>query len=155
MALRDCEQCGKPYEAVRASSKYCGAKCRKLAFQDKNAKNAKGVPTECAKPVTGYLSSTDKVATKVATELPEKLPANFGQPDCECRHCRAVKARQKALPKAKDVLSPLAGLIMSPAEVHASSLGTPSGFLLTWLEMFGDELNRVALPGDPDYVGAG
>ena len=32
-------------------------------------------------------------------------------------------------------------LYMSREEVHASSLLVPSGFLLTWLERFGDELN--------------
>ena len=28
-----CEQCGQQYEAKRSTSKYCGASCRKLAFQ--------------------------------------------------------------------------------------------------------------------------
>ena len=30
--MRTCEQCSRPYEAKRATSKYCSAKCRKLAF---------------------------------------------------------------------------------------------------------------------------
>lgn len=37
-------------------------------------------------------------------------------------------------------------LIMTPQELHATSLTRPSGFLLTWMEMFGDGT-------DPDHVG--
>ncbi len=31
--MNKCRQCGQEYEAKRATSKYCGPKCRKLAFQ--------------------------------------------------------------------------------------------------------------------------
>ncbi len=35
--MAKCEQCKKEYEAKRSTSRYCGAKCRKLAFR-KNGK---------------------------------------------------------------------------------------------------------------------
>ncbi len=31
--MNECVECGKEYEAKRATSKYCSPKCRKLAFQ--------------------------------------------------------------------------------------------------------------------------
>ena len=31
--IQNCEQCGLEYDAKRSTSKYCGNKCRKLAFQ--------------------------------------------------------------------------------------------------------------------------
>jgi hypothetical protein len=33
--MSKCEQCGTEYEQKRSTSKYCGSKCRKLAFQAK------------------------------------------------------------------------------------------------------------------------
>ena len=33
--MKKCLQCGKEYEAIRSSSKYCSSQCRKLAFQSK------------------------------------------------------------------------------------------------------------------------
>lgn len=34
MTTRNCDSCGKPYEAKRASSKFCGDTCRKRAQRD-------------------------------------------------------------------------------------------------------------------------
>ena len=31
--IQNCEHCGLEYDAKRSTSKYCGNKCRKLAFQ--------------------------------------------------------------------------------------------------------------------------
>lgn len=36
-----CGYCGNEYEARRSTSKYCGSKCRKLAFQNGKVENAK------------------------------------------------------------------------------------------------------------------
>ena len=33
--MAKCLQCNKEYKAIRSTSKYCGAKCRKLAFLNK------------------------------------------------------------------------------------------------------------------------
>lgn len=36
--MNECIVCGTRYEAKRATSRYCGAKCRKLAFRSKDSK---------------------------------------------------------------------------------------------------------------------
>lgn len=56
------------------------------------------------------------------------LPANFGQPDCECRHCRANRANGNR---------------------HVLNHGTAKPYPL----LDRNELNRVSLPGDTDYTG--
>lgn len=87
---------------------------------------SKALPSECV-----------EYASKDLQEFPQgqgiagpiELPANFGQPDCECRHCRNNRA------------SGLSKLINHGPYKPAS-------------ELFSGELNRVALPGDVDYVEA-
>ena len=102
--MAKCANCGGLFEAKRLTAKYCSAKCRKLAFRkvsvpaDKNAKDR------------------------------TLRPANFGQPDCECMHCRAVKSN-----KSNHVLN--------------------HGPYKPASELKPNELNRVALPGDVDYRG--
>ncbi len=39
----ECKQCGNEFEAQRSTAQYCGAKCRKLAFQERPEKVS--VPT--------------------------------------------------------------------------------------------------------------
>ena len=45
--MNTCRYCNKAYEAKRSTSKYCGPKCRKLAFQSDSvpatAENAKSI----------------------------------------------------------------------------------------------------------------
>ena len=60
--------------------------------------------------------------------IPDK-PANFGQPNCECKHCQSVRSN-----KSNHVLNH--GPHKSASELSLN------------------ELNRVALPGDVDYRGA-
>jgi len=79
--------------------------------------------------VTPERNVTDKSVTRNATPIIEDLPANFGQDDCECRHCRNNRA--KGSPHT---------LNHGPHKL-AGALSK-------------NELNRVALPGDVDYKGA-
>ena len=44
-----CKQCNKEYEAKRSTSRYCSAKCRKLAFQNVKPRTLKVSPEEAAK----------------------------------------------------------------------------------------------------------
>ncbi|MHC4707542.1 MAG: hypothetical protein ACYS8I_10710 [Planctomycetota bacterium] len=49
MALRGCEVCGKGYEAVRASSRFCSPKCKQKAYRNAKTSNT---PSVTLKPVT-------------------------------------------------------------------------------------------------------
>ena len=60
--------------------------------------------------------------------IPKQLPANYGQPNCECRHCRANASNKTNLTINHGQYKP------------TSQLGPK-------------EVNRVALPGDADYTG--
>ena len=56
----------------------------------------------------------------------KQLPDNFGQPDCQCKHCQGVKTNSSK------------HLINHGKYKKASELAA-------------NELNRVSLPGDVDY----
>lgn len=101
-----CIECGKEYEAKRATSKYCSAACRKVAFQNRQD----GVP------------ENDKSGS-----VPSTLPANFGQPDCQCKHCQQNRANGN-----KHIIN--------------------HGPYKTADELAPNEVNRMSLPGDVDYV---
>mgnify|MGYP001131798064 CR=1 FL=1 len=56
-----CKQCNQEYEAQRSTSKYCSAKCRKLAFQKvsvpstgQNAKDSISVADRRGKQITKF-----------------------------------------------------------------------------------------------------
>lgn len=60
--------------------------------------------------------------------LTHGLPANYGQPDCECKHCRANRA-------------------------HGSKHTINHGPYKPFVQLKPGEVNRVSLPGDVDYDG--
>ncbi len=62
----------------------------------------------------------------------ERLPANFGQPDCQCRHCQNSRV----------------------ARPHRGHWSLNHGHTRQPEELADNELNRVAMPGDIDYVGS-
>lgn len=138
--MAECVQCGGLYEAKRASSKYCSGSCR--------ARAQRRAPT-CAKDVTlrekmaaaamakavgpvllGPEGVTQVIKSDIIAPIPNGLPANFGQADCECRHCRANRANGSKLKINHD------------SNKTINKLGK-------------NEVNRVALPGDVDYEGLG
>lgn len=94
--MNKCVVCSKEYESKRATSRYCGSACRKLAFQNKHGKVS--------------------------------VPANFGQPDCQCWMCRNNRANGNR---------------------HLINHGEHKRYY----QLKKNEFNRVALPGDPDYTG--
>lgn len=69
---------------------------------------------------------TDDNTAEGITE-PNAIP-NYSQPDCECMHCRANRAN---------------------GNKHAINHGPYKPHY----QLAKNELNRVALPGDPDYIG--
>ena len=108
--MAKCEVCDKEYDAKRATSKFCSGKCRKLAFQQ----NGK--------------VSVPEVSVPKIQDTPEFSIPNFGQPDCECMHCKQAKTNG-----SKNILN------HGPYKpAHLLGKG---------------ELNRVSLPGDADYDG--
>ena len=96
----------------------------------------KGVTSEgvTEQGVTIHTAGLPLEPAPVFIETPEglvdidKLPANYGQPDCECRHCQNIQA------------SGSKHIINHAAYKPASELGK-------------NELNRVSKPGDADYKG--
>jgi len=45
--LKKCEQCGNEFEATRETAKYCDAKCRKLAFLEKDKVSVPELSVPC------------------------------------------------------------------------------------------------------------
>lgn len=64
------------------------------------------------------------------TPGPADLIPNFGQPDCQCAHCRAMRAN-------------------NPHGLKSINHGKPK----TLPQLAKNEVNRVSLPGDVDYEG--
>ena len=100
----ECIVCNQVFEAKRADARYCSAKCRVTANRNKDA-------------------VTDNSVT-------DKLPANYGLDDCQCKHCQQACSRGAQ------------GSIINHGQWK------PIG------ELQPKEVNRVALPGDVDYRGA-
>lgn len=133
--MAKCEQCSKDYESKRSTSKYCSSLCRKLAFHNKDAKprNAKD---ENANSGTLRQPSELEVVEDFATAgtmTPEGLklevPANYGTPDCACKHCQTERSKAGGR-----------RLINHGAYKDRNQLADK-------------EVNRVSLPGDVDYDG--
>ena len=56
-----CKQCGKEYAPKRASSKYCSARCRKLAFQENGKVSVPEVSVPVQKVSVESMSSADRI----------------------------------------------------------------------------------------------
>lgn len=67
------------------------------------------------------------------TNVIPNVPANYGQPDCACKHCQSMRSN---------------GLF---AKGYTLNHRTPK----TGQELGGMAFNRQTLPGDIDYIGAG
>ena len=72
---------------------------------------------------------TDGKVSVPELSVPTELPANYAQSDCECMHCRQNRTN---------------------GNHHVINHGPYKGAN----ELSTNELNRVSLPGDADYVGA-
>lgn len=104
-----CTQCGTEMTG-RADARYCSAKCRMKANRNK----------------TEAVSVTD-VTDKLSVTDTDK-PANFGQSNCQCRHCQNNRT-------------------------HGSRLTINHGPYKPASELRDGEVNRVSLPSDVDYRG--
>ncbi len=77
--------------------------------------------------VTERPTITEGVIPK-AQDVPEIAIPNFGRSDCECKHCQQSRANN-----SKPVIN--------------------HGPVKTYDQLAANEINRVSLPGDVDYVG--
>jgi len=102
-----CIQCGNEFEAKRKTALYCSGKCRKLAFR----KTPVSVPEVSVPPIAENAK-----------------PANYGQADCQCKHCQASRS-------------------------HDHRWVINHGPWKSLHELAANEVNRVSLPGDVDYHG--
>lgn len=109
-----CVICGKD----SGKGQTCSPAHRK-ALQRRNASVTNVTVKECDKlSVTGVMTPEG---------LKSEVPANYGQPDCECRHCQQTKVRRER------------GLVLNHGKYKMMN------------ELDADEINRVSLPGDVDY----
>lgn len=76
----------------------------------------------------GVTHKPDRNTQTVTPKGPADLILNFGQPDCQCAHCRAMRANNPSGLKS----------VNHGTYKPASQLGL-------------HEVNRVSLPGDVDY----
>lgn len=105
-----CLNCGKVVEqAGNRPRLYCDDKCKQAAYRNRT------VISVTAQPTVTQLKSAPAIA-------------NFGQPDCECMHCKSNRASGGKHTINHGEYKP----------AHLLSKG---------------EVNRVTLPGDVDYEG--
>ena len=113
-------------------SKYCSDKC-KVSY-NRNKKRNSVTETESVTDV--YKSGADSLSTHHERFVAgggkdnclARLPANFGQPDCECKHCQYNRT-------------------------YGNKFTLNHGVWKSVSELGKQEFNRVSLPGDIDYVG--
>ena len=101
---------------------YCSDKCRKAQSRTDNSD----------KPELGHKLGQANIrpglqATEVQYLAQQSIP-NYGQSDCQCRHCRTNRTNG-----GKHIIN--------------------HGSYKTASQLAERELNRVSLPGDPDYTG--
>ena len=132
-----CKQCNKPLEASRGTKprQFCSDACRKL--YKRTLDNKRTEQTDSNEQATNSSIPIETLAMVDAAcgdKLSHGLPANYGQPNCQCWHCHNYRAAKKDTAK-KDT----AKLNHGPW-LNAEQLAE-QGYMA----------NRVSLPGDIDY----
>ena len=123
--VKNCEQCGVEYEAKTSRGRFCSHLCRSRF--GKGAQRVGAQPSGAQTNVTVWLDSFAESPAGV-TASPETVSIpHFGEEDCGCLHC--VQNRSSKRPKILN---------------HGYK---------TFMELGENEIDRVGLPGDPDYVG--
>lgn len=147
--MANCAYCGGLFEAKRSTAKFCSDKCKLAYHRDKvsvtndtlNNITELSVSGNAKAPVVypeNWLRMTPNECSRwIRSNCPDLLEsllgtgkgiANFGGPDCECMHYRAVKS-------------------------NGLKVRLNHGPYKTADQLAPDELNRVSLPGDADYKG--
>ena len=113
----ECLNCGKEFEAKRSTQRYCSRDCQLKGIAQGNNNIAQEIIAQ------------ENVAQE-AEQIAQGKPLNYGQPDCQCKHCGQVRTN-----KSNAIINH--GEYMTAPELVAN----------------GYTHNRVTLPGDVDYVG--
>lgn len=133
-----CEWCKKEYERIRATSLYCSDKCRlafhrsKVSVTDDTLRVSVTRPSIPAEVIKQRRRRVDDFRA-VGGLNPESVgarPANWGLPDCTCLHCAQNKTN-------------------GGRSIINHGVWKPASLLVA------GEINRVSLPSDVDYEGAG
>ena len=111
--------CGK--ELTGRKKSYCSDKCRMQHERTQPEQNNPNKP-KSNKPEQGMTMTPDGLVPD------DKLPINYGRPDCECMHCKSARINNSKRTRNHGAYKP------------ASELKTGEG-------------NRQSLPGDADYIG--
>jgi hypothetical protein len=120
--MANCKYCGGLFEAKRVDALFCSDACRKAHKRIKSDIISDKIKSDTVEDVRDNL--TNRVQQKRLNEI-----LNYGQPDCECKHCQQSRAN-----KSKNTIN--------------------HGDYKPASEMAKNEVNRVSLPGDTDYDGA-
>ena len=124
-----CIVCNEEFEG-RADAKCCSGACR----AKRTRISAQPVSARDKSPEQQLLDSVNSkvdppVMDNGVLTLRTHLPVNYGYADCECRMCQSSRAKG------------------AQGKVINHGPWKPAG------ELAANEVNRVALPGDVDYVG--
>jgi len=120
--MTKCLNCGVK---VSSKAKYCSDKCRK-AFTRRTNKS----DINPDKPKSDTPSRTEPKCRIGLPERTKEIP-NYGQPDCQCRHCRVLRANGQDKQ----------GYTLNHGPYKQAG------------ELAAYEVNRISLPGDKDYGG--
>lgn len=118
-----CLNCDKE---ISKKATYCSDKCR-MAYKRKLSKIANHLTRPISPPM---IQPEQNVRPNTQPEQkinPADTIPNYGQENCECMHCKSKRTN-----KSKNIIN--------------------HGPFKPAKELETDEINRVSLPGDPDYV---
>lgn len=119
--MKQCKQCDNE---VMGKQVYCSDKCRKAASRTTRTDKSDICPDKPnSDNQVGQVADSPNIAKVRGTG--QGIP-NFGQSDCQCKHCQNNRA-------------------------GGSKLTLNHGKYKTADELGEHEGNRVSLPGDPDY----
>lgn len=135
--LNHCWNCGGliPFSTGKRKRHYCNDTCR-IAYKRKTEQTKSEHPkpnTQSESVTNGYYVGGDDGAVKAPINNIGK-PANFGLPDCECKHCQSNRAN-------------------NANRATENKLIINHGAYKTSEQLAKNEVNRVSLPGDVDYEG--
>ena len=127
-----CRHCGKELEQKEGKKErlYCGDACRMAHKRTKGkSEQPKSEQIKNEQPNPNRRDNLQATEVQYIVERAKTIPG-FGGPNCECMHCRAIKSN---------------GLNLTINHGPYKPAG----------ELVENEVNRVAMPGDPDYIGVG
>ena len=78
--MNKCKQCNEPYEAIKATSRYCSAKCRVAANR---AGSVTVTPLSVTPEPSGSVTRADPVTLRITDPVSVTEPTNWADPDAD------------------------------------------------------------------------